>query len=136
MKPYQILVAAAVLLVSVLLGLNTSSIIKSFTWNKDSRMYFYTNSVKGGFIFAFVGNNSVFIMNDFPAEQTCIVEAATYITPEMFDGIPKHPVSFVNTNLTVARAIDGDMSCYLLANRTKLRFSSCSNSTYNYGINP
>jgi hypothetical protein len=54
----------------------------------------------------------------------------------MFNAIPKHPVLFVNTNLTVARAIDGDMSCYLLANRTKLRFSGCSNSTYNYGINP
>lgn len=73
-------------------------------------------------------------MNDFPAEQICHVETATFVVPEIFNAIPKNAISFVNSNLTVVRATDGDQSCYLLANRSKFRFMSCENSTYNYGI--
>lgn len=66
MKPYQALLAIAIALASVLLAINTGNILKSFNWNRDSRMYFYTNSVKGVFTFAFVGNDSLFLINDYP----------------------------------------------------------------------
>jgi hypothetical protein len=81
MKPYQALLAIAIALTSVLLGINTDSILKSLNWNRDSRMYFYTNSVKGSFTFAFVGNDSLFLINDYPVEQICHEETATYVTP-------------------------------------------------------
>jgi hypothetical protein len=56
MKPYQTLIALAIALTTILVGINTPSMLQSLTWGKDSRMYFYTNTVKGAFTFAFVGN--------------------------------------------------------------------------------
>lgn len=81
MKPYQALMVIVVALASILLGINTDSILKALKWNRDSRMYFYTNSVKGSFTFAFVGNDSIFLINDYPVEQICHEETATYIAP-------------------------------------------------------
>ena len=81
MKPYQILIALAITLASILVGINTPSLIQSLSWGRDSRMYFYTNTVKGAFTFAFVGNDSIFLMDYFPTSQICTIETATYIAP-------------------------------------------------------
>ena len=134
MAKAQILGIIAIVLASYFLTVDWRAVGKSLSWGADSRIYFYTNSIKGPFTYGLVINSTIVEMSYFSAFKIGNLEAATYIVPNIFEVLPRHERKIDDPNVAVAKATDGDFATYLLVNGTKWRFNGGANSTYNYGI--
>ena len=59
MTKTQILSIIAIVLVSYFLTVDWKAVDKSLEWADDSRIYFYTNSIKGPFTYGLVINSTI-----------------------------------------------------------------------------
>lgn len=134
MTKIQLFSLLAIVLASYLLTVDWKAVDKSLQWGTDSRIYFYTNSIRGPYTYGLVINSTIVEMSYYSAFKISNLESATYIVPNIFDVLPRHEKKIDDPNVSVARATDGDFATYLLVNGTKWRFNGGANSTYNYGI--